>query len=83
MLICIECNYMGSSIGNESCLCPRCYKQYRVAKMLNLRQLATSARTWMPTMPAVAEQRKQQYTMLQQHLANREAYKNEQSNQIE
>jgi len=74
---------MGSSIGNESCLCPRCYKQYRVAKMLNLRQLATSARTWMPTMPAVAEQRKQQYTMLQQHLANREAYKNEQSNQIE
>jgi len=37
----------------------------------------------MPIMPAVAEQRKQQYTMLQQHLANREAYKNEQSNQIE
>ena len=79
MRICIECNYIGASTEGEYYLCPRCYSGYRVAKMLNLRQLSASARAWERIMPIFAEQRRQQYTILQQHMVQ----KNERPNQSE
>lgn len=68
MRICIDCNYIGTSTHDDYHLCPRCYKQNRVGKMLTQEQLVVTTRSWARIYEPMAKRRQEQIDMLKQHI---------------
>jgi hypothetical protein len=65
MRICIDCNLITDVAAEpDTNLCPRCYRNYIKGQLMNLPQVAQSAKNWTKTDARVSAKRLNQHAIL-------------------